>query len=231
MTLATRPRLLFAHGWALDAGLWDAVIAALGEDGADAVVFDAGYYGRPRPWPALPADRPLLGVGQSLGGLELLAAPPAPLAGLVAIDGFARFSHAGDFPRGIPGRVLQRMGDWLRDDVKVLLDFLGRAGGQIPAGVPDTGRLVAGLGRLEGLDGRPAARALPVWRLHAEGDAVATLAMADASFAGCDVVERRVRPAADHLSPQHDPRGCADLIRAAMKALAFRAGPASKDLT
>jgi pimeloyl-[acyl-carrier protein] methyl ester esterase len=225
VTVGSKPRLLLAHGWALDRGLWDGVIAALGEDAADAVVFDAGYYGRPRPWPALPPGRPLLGVGQSLGCLELLAAPPAPLAGLVAVDGFARFSRAPDFPLGIPGRVLSRMRDWLKDDVQVLLDFLGRVGGQIPSGTPDTGLLIAGLERLEVLDGRQAACALPIWRLHAEGDPVATLAMADASFVGCDVVERRIRQCTDHLSPQYDPQACADLIRAALKALASKDSP------
>jgi pimeloyl-[acyl-carrier protein] methyl ester esterase len=218
-----KPRLLFAHGWALDRTLWDGVIAALGEDAADAVAVDVGYYGDPRSWPALDRGRPLLGVGQSLGNLELLTTPPAPLAGLVVIDGFARFSQAPDFPRGVPARVLQRMRDWLAEDSGVLLDFLTRAGGQVPAdATADVARLSAGLERLETLDGRAAARALPLWALHAQGDTVAPLAMADASFAGCDLIERRIRPATDHLSPLHDPQGCADIIRAALKALASK---------
>lgn len=215
-----KPRLLLAHGWALDASLWDGVIAALGEDAADAAAVDAGYYGDPRPWPALDTGRPLLGVGQSLGNLELLTAPPAPLAGLVVIDGFARFSQAPDFPRGVPARVLQRMRDGLGEDPKVLMDFLARAGGQVPAGAAgNAARLAEGLERLATLDGRKAARALPLWRLHAEGDPIAALALADASFEGCHAVERRIRPATDHLSPLHDPGACADLIRAALKAL------------
>jgi pimeloyl-[acyl-carrier protein] methyl ester esterase len=215
-----KPRLLFAHGWALDASLWDGVIAALGEDAADAAVVDAGYYGDPRPWPVMDPGRPLLGVGQSLGNLELLTAPPARLAGLVVIDGFARFTLAPDFPRGVPGRLLQRMRDWLGEDPKVLMDFLTRAGGQVPAGATaDVARLTAGLERLEVLDGRAAARTLPLWRLHADGDTVAALAMADASFESCDVRERRIRPATDHLSPLHDPQACAALIRAALTAL------------
>jgi pimeloyl-[acyl-carrier protein] methyl ester esterase len=215
-----KPRLLFAHGWALDRTLWDGVIAALGQDAADAVVFDAGYYGAPRPWPALSADRPLLGVGQSLGNLELLLDPPAPLAGLVVIDGFARFGQGRDFPLGVPVRVLQRMRDWLVEDPKVLVDFLTRAGGGPRAdAVGDVTRLNAGSERLETLDARVAALALPLWRLHAQGDPIATLAMADASFEGCDVIERRIRPSTDHLSPLHDPQGCADIVRAALKAL------------
>jgi pimeloyl-ACP methyl ester carboxylesterase len=110
------------------------------------------------------------------------------------------------------------MRDWLGEDVKVLLDFLDRAGGARPSGTPQTEALIAGLERLETLDGRRA-RA-PIWRLHADGDAVAPLAMADAAFSGMAVVERRVRAAADHLSPIHDPAACADLIRTALRALA-----------
>jgi hypothetical protein len=43
--------------------------------------------------------------------------------------------------------------------------------------------------------------------------------MADASFAGMNVVERRIRPSTDHLSPLTVPHACADLIRSALEAL------------
>jgi hypothetical protein len=43
--------------------------------------------------------------------------------------------------------------------------------------------------------------------------------MADASFAGMNVVERRVRPSTDHLSPLTAPRACAALVRSALKAV------------
>ena len=206
-------RLLFAHGWALDRTLWDGVLTALGEDAAQAVVLDAGYYGRPAPLPEI--DGPVLGVGQSLGALELLADPPAGLKGVVVLDGFARFGQAEDFPQGVPARVLARMNKRVADGA--LAEFLERAGGMVPDGTPDVARLTQGLERLETLDGRPCA--LPLWRLHSAGDPIATLAMADAAFEGLDVRERRIRPSTDHLSPIHDPQACADLIRTALKAL------------
>lgn len=214
------PRLLFCHGWALDRTLWDRVLQALGEVASDAVVFDAGYFGEARPWPSLASDRPLLGVGQSLGALELLTRAPATLAGLVVIDGFARFGRAEDFPLGVSSRVLMRMRDRLAGDGEALKDFLARAGGAPPPGVFDLSRLDTGLERLEALDGREAARALPIWRLHAQDDPIAPLALADASFDGCEVIERRIRPSSDHLSPIRDPQACAGIIRAALKALA-----------
>jgi len=98
----------------------------------------------------------------------------------------------------------------------VLAEFVQRAGGDLPQDQPDAGRLAAGLERLHTLDGR--ACRLPVWRLHAEEDPIAALAMADASFAGMDVRERRLRPSTDHISPLTAPQACADLIRAALEA-------------
>jgi pimeloyl-[acyl-carrier protein] methyl ester esterase len=210
-----RPALLFAHGWALDRTLWDKVLAALGEEAAGALVRDAGYYGRPAD-PLGEAARAILGVGQSLGALELLAEPPEGLVGVVALDGFARFGKAPDFPEGVAARVLERMKARLGEGG--LAEFVERAGGALPVGEPDIERLTGGLDRLYALDGR--AFSLPVWRLHAAEDPVAGLAMADASFAGMAVVERRVRRSTDHLSPLTAPHACADLIRTALKAFA-----------
>jgi pimeloyl-[acyl-carrier protein] methyl ester esterase len=211
-----RLTLLFAHGWALDRTLWDKVLAALGEEAEGVLVRDAGYYGRPdHPQ----ADGPILGVGQSLGALELLAEPPAGLAGVVALDGFARFGKAPDFPEGVASRVLERMKARLGQGA--LADFIERAGGELPAGEPDAARLTQGLDRLYTLDGRRCT--LPVWRLDADQDPIAPLAMSDVSFAGMQVVERRVRPSTDHLSPLTGPLACADLIRTALKAISDRA--------
>jgi pimeloyl-[acyl-carrier protein] methyl ester esterase len=204
--------LLFAHGWALERTLWDGVLAALGDEAAGVVVRDAGYYGRS----ANPAPKgAVLGIGQSLGALELLAEPPPGLIGVVALDGFARFGKADDFPEGVAGRVLERMKARLGQGA--LAEFVERAGGALPADEPDAVRLTEGLDRLYALDGR--ACRLPVWRLHADQDPIATLAMADASFVGMNVVERRIRPSTDHLSPLSAPQACADLIRTAVQAL------------
>ncbi len=203
-------KLLFVHGWALDGTLWQPMLGGFRAD--ESLVADAGYYGRP----ANPViDGPILGIGHSLGALELLAAPPPGLQGVVAIDGMARFGQADDFPFGVPARVLERMKKRVADGV--LTEFLERAGGRVPAGAPDIARLQQGLDRLEILNGR--ACRLPIWRLHSQHDPIATLAMADASFAGLNVRERCIRDATDHLSPLHDPQACADLIRTALKAL------------
>lgn len=206
------PILLFAHGWALDHTLWDKVLEALADLAKNAVVRDAGYYGKPAD-PHAPG--PIIGVGHSLGALELLAEPPEGLIGVVSLDGFARFGRAPDFPEGVPARVLERMKARIGEGV--LAEFVERAGGSLPEGEPDQGRLIQGLDRLRTLDGR--GWRLPIWRLHAAEDPIATLAMADASFAGMRVIERRIRPSTDHLSPLSAPHACADLVRTALKAL------------
>ena len=135
---------------------------------------------------------------------------------MVALDGFARFGKASDFPEGVAARVLERMKARLGEGV--LTEFVEAAGGTLPQGAPDVGRLARGLDRLYTLDGR--ACALPVWRLTADADPIAPLAMADASFAGMTVVERHSRQSTDHLSPLTAPQACADLIRTALKAIA-----------
>jgi len=219
-----RPRLLLAHGWALDRTLWDRVLDELGADADGACVMDAGYYGRPIK-PVLDGG-PVLGVGQSLGVLELLARAPAPLAGLVAIDGFARFAARPDFPEGQSAAGLKLMARRLSQAPGPLLaDFIAKAlAGAAPStGVPDRQALSEGLDRLRALDGREAARRLPIWRLHASADPIAPLALADASFVGADVRARHVREAADHLSPISAPKACADLIRVALVALSAQA--------
>lgn len=216
-----KPRLLFVHGWALDRAVWDKVLAELGAEADGAEVLDAGYYGRPSA-PSTLGSAPILGVGQSLGVLELLTDPPASLAGLVAIDGFARFVSGPDFPEGQPGAVLKLMEVALKATPGALLsEFMAKAlpGGWSHFGVPDVEALARGLERLKTLDGREAAGRLPVWSLHARFDPIAPLAMADASFTGADVRIRQVRETADHLSPITAPGACADLIRAALKAL------------
>jgi pimeloyl-[acyl-carrier protein] methyl ester esterase len=204
--------LLFAHGWALDRTLWDRVLDALGEDADGAFVRDAGYYGRPNE-PRVKG--PFLGVGQSLGALELLAEPPPGLVGVVALDGFARFGKSADFPEGVAARVLERMKARLGQGG--LAEFVERAGGELPAGLPDSGSLIRGLDRLYTLDGRRCP--LPVWRLNADEDPIAPLTMVDASFEGLNVVERRIRQSTDHLSPLASPHACAGLIRSALKVL------------
>jgi pimeloyl-[acyl-carrier protein] methyl ester esterase len=210
------PRLLLKHGWAFDHTIWRRVLRELGRDGFGAVALDAGYYGPPITAPEI--DGPVLGVGHSLGALELLADPPPRLVGVVAINGFACFGRTPSFPEGMPQRVLARM----RRDAGSggVADFLEDANAPPPDGAAiDVERIREGLDRLATLDGR-SDKTLPIWRLHCEDDDIAPLSLADASFAGLNVVERRLRPWGGHFTPVDHPKACVGIIRAALKALA-----------
>ncbi|WZB76845.1 hypothetical protein WJ972_16070 [Achromobacter insuavis] len=133
---AVRPTLLFVHGWAFDAAFWAPLAAALA-DWPQAVV-DAGYFG-PARMPA-PAG-PVLAIGHSLGALRLLAEPPPACLGLVAINGFARFGAADDFPEGVPARMLDRMLNRLAAQPDaVLRDFRQRCGDSAPSARPNSKR-------------------------------------------------------------------------------------------
>ncbi|MBF0193922.1 MAG: alpha/beta hydrolase [Magnetococcales bacterium] len=127
----TQPTLLFVHGWGLGAGVWRPVIQQLGKP--PHMSLDFGFYGRKKL--EIPNDRPLIAVGHSLGFLWLLQHLPEAIwanqvQGLVAINGFARFSKAEDFPNGVDRCVIRGMKNGLqRDPVKVLNDFRVFGGG------------------------------------------------------------------------------------------------------
>jgi pimeloyl-[acyl-carrier protein] methyl ester esterase len=215
------PRLVFAHGWGMDRSLWDAVLIELGDLAGGAIILDSGYYGAPAAAGELEGEE-LLGVGHSLGALELMTAPPAPLSGLVAIDAFARFTAAPDFPEGQDARALRSVIRQLdRASPELVAEVVARTfkGQSCPPGEPCREALAIGLERLIALDGRAAVLDLPLWRLHADDDPAVPLALSDASFAACPMLERRVRAGADHLSPVTAPELCADLIRSAIEEI------------
>jgi pimeloyl-[acyl-carrier protein] methyl ester esterase len=215
------PRLVFAHGWGMDRSLWDAVLLEVGDLADGAIVLDAGYYGDPVAAGELDGEA-LLGIGHSLGALELMIAPPAPLSGLVAIDAFARFTTAPDFPEGQDARVLRSVIRQMdRASPELVAEVVARTfkGQTPPPGEPCRDALASGLERLISLDGRGAVGGLRIWRLHADDDPAVPLALSDASFASCRVKARLVRAGADHLSPVTAPELCARLIRSAVETI------------
>ena len=177
---------LFVHGWAMDASLWDAVRGELGARAGS--VRDLGYFGPPagaRPAaPPLP-DAPIIAVGHSLGVMQLLGEPPAGLVGLVAVNGFTRFTRAADHPAGVPARLLDRMMHRLDQDAEATVAaFRARCG---LAGMP-LGRLAApalrqGLALLRDGDHRRAGRDVPhVLALAATRDEIVPPALSAACF-------------------------------------------------
>ncbi|MFA7268481.1 MAG: hypothetical protein WC073_03980 [Sterolibacterium sp.] len=211
------PRITLVHGWGYDATLWRDVLPLL--DGLDVETADLGYFG-PSVLPA-PCDMPRIAVGHSLGVLWWLALSDLPWTTLVAINGFARFTAAPDFPQGVAPRVLERMSKRLRETpAEVLVDFRVACGHAGDVGTPfpgDTAALEHGLATLARADGRAALqrRQTDVVALAARDDAIVPAAMSAAAFAALPAGRLRWVENGGHLLPLTQPHACAALIRAA----------------
>jgi pimeloyl-ACP methyl ester carboxylesterase len=103
-------RILLVHGWGFAPALWDPLRAAL--PGHTWLALDLGYFGPARA--QLPPALDLV-AGHSFGCLWAMTHPDLAGIPLVAVNGFPRFSAAGDFPHGTPARVLERMHKRLRE--------------------------------------------------------------------------------------------------------------------
>ena len=195
--------LWFAHGWAYDASFWEPL---------------RGPPTGPR-WPTTPAisaprlpevSGPVIAIGHSLGALRLLRQPPPGCAGLVCINGFARFGAGPDFPEGVAPRLLDRMLRQLAQPQAVLRDFRARCGDDTPSGAPD----MAALERAAALrdeDRRAGLAALPMPALALAGaeDPVVPPAMTGARCPASRCAGMR----GGHLLPRSDPQWCAGHIR------------------
>jgi pimeloyl-[acyl-carrier protein] methyl ester esterase len=195
-------RLLLLHGWGFDASLWDAMRAELRE--FETLALDRGYFGQVAD--ALP-EGPFLAVGHSLGSLLLALDPPPGCMGLVAINGFDRFTG----PERVPARVVARM--QAQFGVKpgdVLQDFRKRVGATAASAHFDAERLSDDLDVLAATDASLRCAGRRVTALHGGADPLLPPAMREAVFPGAP---RFTHPDAGHLLPLTHPQWCADQIR------------------
>ncbi|MFC0205248.1 alpha/beta fold hydrolase [Novosphingobium soli] len=204
-------KLFFAHGWGFDRHFWTPLATLL--ERFEQVVDDRGYFGAPRA--AAVAGR-CIAVAHSFGAMRVLAEPPPGLAGIVAINGFERFS-AVPGRAGVPLRVIDRM---LRrfevEPLAVLAEFRRTCGAEVPPTAIDAAPLRADLLRLR--DAAPPLPSVPVVALHGGSDPLLPPAMRDACFAGAAV--RRIEHAGcGHLLPREAPALCAAAVRGMVEAL------------
>ena len=192
-------KLLLVHGWGFDASIWDAVRAALKP--IETIAWDLGYFGAER----LPrVTGPFVAVGHSLGSLLLAIGPPHGCAGMIAINGFDRFT--GD--ELVPARVLDRMrARFAVAPEAVLNDFRLRCGGSRHQGTIDASCLARDLERLATGDAR--GRMVPKLLLQGADDPILPAAMRGHVFAGAP---RSILAGAGHLLPVTHPDWCAKRI-------------------
>lgn len=200
-------KLVFMHGWSFDSSFWAPLHMALGRP--EAVFLEGGYTGKPVSL-TLP-DTPYLAITHSAGTLACLARHDPLCRGLVAFNGFARFSQSDDYPQGVPLRILARMKSRLtRDPVGVVTQFRQQFDPFIPCETPHTPTLLASLESLIDSDARLAAlqRGTGVTCISGRNDPLVSSAMTEASF------PHATRHECDggHLLPLTDPAGCAAFV-------------------
>lgn len=198
--------VVLVHGWGLGPDLWDAVAQRLP---APPVRLDLGYFGAPR---VDIRPGPVIAVGHSFGCMWLLRHWPEGCAGLLAINGFARFSAAPDFPEGSPRRPLDRMIARFAEAPDVVATaFLERCGGAAPPAPIDQARGAEDLLALRDQDERArcAALAVPVRALCGGRDLVAPPQMCVAALPGARAM---VMEGHGHLLPLTAPDTCARAI-------------------
>ena len=204
-------KLSFHHGWGFDRSFWDALCALLPQ--WQQVRDDRGYFGAGE---EAASDGPCLAVAHSFGTMRVLADPPPGLVGIVAFNGFERFTALPGKP-GVAVRVVDRM---LRrfdiDPHAVLAEFRRSVGGEAPFGKIDADPLRADLLRLR--DARPPLPEVPVVAVNGGRDPLLPADMRAAVFTGCDV-RRMEHEGGGHLLPLEDPELCAQAVRGAVQAL------------
>ncbi|KQM22131.1 alpha/beta fold hydrolase [Novosphingobium sp. Leaf2] len=206
-------KLLFVHGWGFDRHFWTPLAALLPQ--WRHVMDDRGYFGAPcNP----SAAGPCIAVTHSFGTMRVLAAPPLGLRGIVAINGFDRFTALPGRP-GVPMRVLDRMLRRFETDPRgVLGEFRRTCGSAEPFGEIDAPLLQTDLLRLR--DAAPPLPDVPLLTLQGGADPLLPPAMRSAVFAGASTADvRRIDHAAGgHLLPIQAPQLCAAAVRGMAEA-------------
>ncbi|MCQ8240215.1 alpha/beta fold hydrolase [Rhizosaccharibacter radicis] len=223
--------ILAVPGWSFDGSFWGAVRQRMPE----------------RRWMCADADvatvlsgtgEPVVAVGHSAGVMRLLRQMPREEArvagsaagaagrwrGLVAINGFARFTAGPGFPAGVPRRMLDRMmGRLPADPEAVVADFRRRCGGEEGAAGPiDPDRLLAELTMLRDDDLRREWWSAGVPRLSIEGglDPIVGASHAREALPGLGPDARAILPEGGHLMPLQHADWVADRLRAFLSGLA-----------
>jgi pimeloyl-[acyl-carrier protein] methyl ester esterase len=197
-------RILLVHGWGFDPRLWDPLRATL--PGQTWLPVDLGYFGPART--DLPPVLDLV-VGHSFGCLWAMAHPDLAGIPLLAVNGFARFAAATDYPHGTPLRVLDRMLKRLQEAPReVLVAFHARCSTAPPQGDLQLPRLALDLQRMRDEDARAVAARQPILACAAEDDPLVAADLAREAFAG----RLRMLPGGGHALPLTRPGALAQVI-------------------
>lgn len=204
--------LLFAHGWGFDRTFWKPLADLLAD--LPQAIDDRGYF---RSAESVTLDGPCLAVTHSFGTMRVLREPPPGLTGIVAMNGFDRFS-AGSDRAGVPLRVLDRMLRRFGEDPRaVLTEFRRQCGADAGFGEIDAALLHEDLVRLR--DEETPLPSVPVLSLQGGRDPLLPEAMRTQVFRN-GPVRRMAFAAGGHLLPLEAPEFCAKVVREMIEVLA-----------
>jgi pimeloyl-[acyl-carrier protein] methyl ester esterase len=200
--------LLCVHGWGFGAGVWDSLLERLPDFAAERV--DLGFYGERR---LPPVKRPLV-VAHSMGLAWALANIPRPWAGVLAVNGFPRFTRSQHFIEGVAPRMIERMQSRFETEPgAVTADFLSRCGLDAPdvSGI-ETEALGEALGWLAKCDERTSYLMLSCPRMALAGlaDPIVPKEMSVAGFPADELI---LVEGAGHLLPLTHPDWVASQLR------------------
>ncbi|KGB21250.1 alpha/beta fold hydrolase [Acetobacter tropicalis] len=220
---------VFVHGWACGPQIWQPVLAHLNLPPAHLI--DLGYFAKSagerddgQILTALEADRPILGVGHSMGLMWLLSQRDWPPGSrFVGINAFGRFASGADFPQGVGPRVLARMQAGLaRDAGTVVNSFRARCGmAAVESSTCHVSALQAGLSLLAKGDVRAqiervvAHDASCMVALAGGEDPIVSASMTKAAFPQDIKIEWQEKGV--HMLPLTHPEFCAAHIQKLMK--------------
>lgn len=210
-------KLLLMHGWGLDGAIWRNLAVRLSD--CDIAIDDRGYFGAPV---APVIDAPCVVLAHSFGAMRALMAPPPAMRGLIAINGFDRFTSRDHQP-GVARRLIDRMIDRFGSSPKaVLTEFRQRCGWRDPAPHCDADLLLRDLQSLRDDDasGISAALCVPVLSLQGAHDAILPEPLRATVFSTATDVTRLTHAEAGHLLPMERPQWCASAIREFVERLA-----------
>lgn len=203
--------LLFVHGWGFDADFWNDVAALLPDFRKEFV--DRGYFGPPRNPEII---GPVVAITHSFGSMHILRDPPPGCRGLIAINGFDRFTSSTGFP-GVSPRVVDRMIKRFDSDPEtVLADFRHRCGTDKVFGPLRLASIQKDLLALRNMDCRPdsAHPRLSILSIQGAADPILPPSMRDTVFSTAVHIERATHPEGGHLLPLTDSEYCARAVRA-----------------
>jgi len=141
-------KLVFIHGWGLDAHLWDGVLALL--PNVKTEIIERGFFGAARH--TINSEEPAVLIGHSLGLIHGFNLRQNWIS-WVAVNSFPRFITTDHLPGCVAAGVVRDMRQRLsRDPHKTLTDFHQRIGATPPSGIPDIDELRSGLDELQSGD-------------------------------------------------------------------------------